>query len=57
LTVRLLQSVLNPLTLLLEHDHLLREPLNHVESAGLVVERLERSKLGIVERLAAYKPP
>jgi len=57
LTVRLLQSVLNPLTLLLEHDHLLREPLHHVESAGLVVERLERSKLGIVERLAAYKPP
>ena len=56
LPVRLLQRVLQPLTLLLDHDHLLREPLRHVEGAGLIVERLERSKLGIVERLAARKP-
>ncbi len=57
LPVRLLQRILDPLTVLLEQDHLLREPLRLVESAGLVVERLERSKLGIVERLAARKPP
>ena len=56
LPVRLLQHVLNPLTVLLDHDHLLREPLRHVEDAGLVVERLERSKLGVVERLAARNP-
>jgi ubiquinone/menaquinone biosynthesis C-methylase UbiE len=56
LPVRLLQRVLEPLTLLLDHDHLLREPLRHVEDTGLVVERLERSKLGVVERLAARKP-
>lgn len=56
LPVRLLQYALNPLFVLLEHDHLLREPLRHVEDAGLVVERLERSKWGVVERLAAYKP-
>ncbi len=56
LPVRLLQRVLEPLTLLLDHDHLLREPLRHVEDAGLVVERFERSKLGIVERLQASKP-
>lgn len=37
-------------------DHLVREPLHHVRSAGLEVERLERSKLGIVERLVARKP-
>jgi ubiquinone/menaquinone biosynthesis C-methylase UbiE len=55
LPVRLLQRVLEPLTLLLDHDHLLREPLRHVEDAGLVVESLERSKLGIVERLQASK--
>ena len=54
--VWLLQRVLEPLTLLLDHDHLLREPLRHVEDAGLVVESLERSKLGIVERLQASKP-
>jgi ubiquinone/menaquinone biosynthesis C-methylase UbiE len=56
LPVRLLQRVLQPLTLLLDHDHLLREPLRHVEDTDLVVERLERSKLGVVERLAARKP-
>ncbi len=56
LPVRMVQRVLEPLTLLLDHDHLLREPLRHVEDAGLVVERLERSKWGIVERLVARKP-
>ena len=56
LPVRALQTLLNPLTMLLENDHLLREPLGHLEAAGLVVERAERSKLGIVERLAARKP-
>ena len=56
LPVRLVQRVLDPLAVLIDHDHLLREPLRHVEYAGLVVERLERSKLGIVERLAALKP-
>jgi hypothetical protein len=40
----------------LGNDHLTREPLRHVEGAGLIVERLERSKWGIVERLAARKP-
>lgn len=56
LPVLALQSILNPLSVLLENDHLLREPLRHVEDAGLVVESLERSKWGIVERLAAYRP-
>ncbi len=56
LPVRILQRALNPLTVLIERDHLLREPLRHVWDAGLVVERLERSKLGLVERLAASKP-
>ena len=39
-----------------EHDHLLREPLEYVRAEGFEVERLERSKLGIVERVAARKP-
>ncbi|MDP8952916.1 MAG: class I SAM-dependent methyltransferase [Actinomycetota bacterium] len=56
LPVRLAQTVLDPLFVLLDGDHLLREPLCHVEAEGLLVERLERSKLGIVERLAARKP-
>src|SRR5918997_3201450 len=40
-----------PPAVLLENNHLLCEPLRHVEDAGLVVERLERSKLDIVEWL------
>jgi len=55
LPVRLLQGILNPLSVLLEHDHLLREPLHHIEDAGLLVERLERLRWGIVERLVARK--
>lgn len=56
LPVRLAQRLLEPLSLRLEHDHLTREPLEHVQTAGFIVERLERAKLGIVERLAARKP-
>ncbi len=56
LPVRVLQGILNPLFVLLEKDHLLREPLRHVEGSGLLVEHLERSKLGIVERLVARRP-
>lgn len=50
------QRLLEPLTLRLEHDHLLREPLEYVQAAGLVVEQMERSRLGLVERLVARKP-
>ena len=56
LPVRVVQALLNPIAILLENDHLLREPLRHVEAEGLVVDHLERSKWGIVERLAASKP-
>jgi ubiquinone/menaquinone biosynthesis C-methylase UbiE len=55
LPVRLIERLLEPLFLRLEHDHLTREPLEPVKAAGFVVESLERSKLGIVERLVARK--
>jgi ubiquinone/menaquinone biosynthesis C-methylase UbiE len=55
--VRAGERLLEPLFLRFGHDHLTREPLEHVQAAGFVVEQLERSKLGIVERLAARKPP
>jgi hypothetical protein len=35
---------------------MLRRPLLTVQGQGFQVERAERSKLGIVERLAAHKP-
>jgi ubiquinone/menaquinone biosynthesis C-methylase UbiE len=54
--VRIGQRLLEPLMLRLEHDHLLREPLDHLNAEGFQIERVERSKLGIVERVAARKP-
>jgi len=54
--IRFGQRVLEPLTVRLEADHLLREPLEHVRAQGFVIEELERHKLGIVELLAATKP-
>jgi ubiquinone/menaquinone biosynthesis C-methylase UbiE len=54
--VRVGQRLLEPLMLRFEHDHLLREPLEHLRAEGFEVERLERSKVGIVERVAARKP-
>jgi ubiquinone/menaquinone biosynthesis C-methylase UbiE len=53
--IRLGQRLLEPLTLRFEGDHLLREPLEHLRAEGFEVEQLMRSKLGIVERIAARK--
>lgn len=54
--VRDLQGLLDRLTVRFEGDHLLREPLIHVRAEGFEVEEVERSKWGIVERLAARTP-
>jgi ubiquinone/menaquinone biosynthesis C-methylase UbiE len=56
LLVRVGQRLLEPLAVRFEADHLLREPLEHLRAEGFEVEQLERSKLGIVERVAARKP-
>jgi SAM-dependent methyltransferase len=56
LPIRLGQRLLEPLAVRFEADHLLREPLEHLRAEGFEVERLQRSKLGIVERVSARKP-
>lgn len=56
MAVRWGQRLLEPLMLRFEHDHLLREPLDHLTALHFEIERVERSKLGIVERVAARKP-
>ncbi len=56
LPVRLGQRLLEPLAVRFQADHLLREPLEHLRAERFEVEQLERSKLGIVERVAARKP-
>jgi hypothetical protein len=54
--IRAGQRLLDPLMVRFEGDHLLREPLEHVRAESLLVDELERSRLGIVERLSARKP-
>ena len=55
--VRAAQRLLDPLLVRYEGEHLLREPDTAVSAAGLVIDELTRSKLGIVLRLSAHKPP
>jgi hypothetical protein len=55
LPVRAAQRLLDPLSVRFQADHLLRDPVDYLASAGFEVERLERSKWGIVERVAARK--
>ncbi len=50
-----LQRLLDPLMARLEADHLLRDPIDHVERAPFTVERLERSCLGYSERGVARR--
>lgn len=54
--VRLGQRAAEHITLRLEGDHQLREPLDQLRSRGFVIDRVERSRLGIVERTIARKP-
>lgn len=54
--VRAVERLLEPITVRVEGDHLTREPVKHLTAEGFTVERLERSKWGIVERVLAVKP-
>jgi SAM-dependent methyltransferase len=56
LPIRAGQGLLDPLMVRFQCDHLLREPLEHLQAEGFELERVERWKLGIVERIAARKP-
>ena len=54
--VRAIQRMIDLVTVPLQGEHYLRRPLRQVKAEGLQVERRERFKLGIIERLAARKP-
>jgi ubiquinone/menaquinone biosynthesis C-methylase UbiE len=54
--VRGLQRILELATVPLQGEHMLRRPLRQVQAEGLQIERRERFKLGMVERLTARKP-
>lgn len=55
--VRMVQRVLDPIFVWLEADHLLREPLQDVHAIGFIVEAVERSSVGVMERVHALKQP
>jgi ubiquinone/menaquinone biosynthesis C-methylase UbiE len=53
---RLVQRLIEVFTIPFGGEHFRRRPMRRVRAAGFVVERHERFKLNIVERLAARKP-
>lgn len=54
--VRAVQRLLDPLFVRLAADHLLRRPESAVRDAGLIIDKLTRSRGGIVAQLTALKP-
>ena len=50
-----LERMLESYTVRTQADHLLREPVETVQTLGFSIEYLKRQKLGIVERLIARK--
>ncbi|MCX7624058.1 MAG: methyltransferase domain-containing protein [Thermomicrobium sp.] len=54
--VRVVQRLLDPLSMRFAYDHLVREPLEHLETIGFRVLEVERRALGIVEWVLAEKP-
>src|SRR5215469_365827 len=53
---RAVQRLLEVVTVPLQGEHFLRRPLYLVQAEGLDIEQRERSKLGMMEHLAARKP-
>ena len=53
--VRLVERAWEPVSIRMEGDHLLRDPVDHLAIAGFAVESLERGRLGIVERVVASR--
>ncbi|MEQ4722902.1 class I SAM-dependent methyltransferase [Nonomuraea sp. B19D2] len=54
--VRVVQRLVELVTVPLGGEHFLRRPILQLPEHGLTVERHDRFKLGLVERLAARKP-
>jgi hypothetical protein len=54
--VRALQRALEPLAVRFAADHLTREPLDDVRAVGFAIEHVERSRMGVIERVRAAKP-
>jgi ubiquinone/menaquinone biosynthesis C-methylase UbiE len=56
LPVRVLQRIVEVVSVPRAGEHYLRRPLDHVREHGLLMQETRRSKLGIIERIRATKP-
>lgn len=54
--VRVGQRLIEPLFLSLQADHLLRDPLDHLQAEGFEIEEVRRWPWGVMERACARKP-
>ncbi|MQA02974.1 MAG: methyltransferase domain-containing protein [Streptosporangiales bacterium] len=54
--VRVLQRLVELVTIRTGGEHYTRRPMDHVRNISLTIEDTDRFKLGVVERLAARKP-
>jgi ubiquinone/menaquinone biosynthesis C-methylase UbiE len=54
--VHAIQRLIEPIWIRFHSDSLLRRPFEHVEAEGFDIERQQRLKWGIVERVVARKP-
>jgi ubiquinone/menaquinone biosynthesis C-methylase UbiE len=54
--IHAIQRLIEPIWIRSHSDSLLRRPLEHVEAEGFDIERHQRLKWGIVERVVARKP-
>jgi ubiquinone/menaquinone biosynthesis C-methylase UbiE len=56
LPVRSVQRLIDPLAVRFGADHIVRDPLDYLADVGFAVDRVERLKWGIVERVLARRP-
>jgi ubiquinone/menaquinone biosynthesis C-methylase UbiE len=54
--VRLLQRLVEPLMHRVAGDHLLRDPVDHLGPLGFTIDAVERSRLGVLERVRGSRP-
>ncbi|MGH8793120.1 MAG: class I SAM-dependent methyltransferase [Stackebrandtia sp.] len=54
--IRALQAAIEVVSVRVGNENFRRRPIRHVRGAGLDVEKHDRFKLGLIERLAARKP-
>ena len=53
--VRFFERLWEPIGFRQAGDHMLRDPVDHLASAGFAIESLERGRLGLLERLVALR--